>query len=317
MGFVAMNFAQNVNPNYHRFSYLAMATIFEIMIRHHDPHYAHQAAYAAFRELDRLDQLLSRFNPNSDIARINNLEAGQPLTLCLPTFECLQQCQAFSKETGGLFDITVGSLMNLWLNPDRSLKNPSAEEIEKASQLVGMNLIQLNEDNFTIELSMSHIIIDLGGIGKGYAVDKITDLLLEWDINEFLIHGGRSSVRAYNSPPDHAGWELSFTNPFDPQNIIDHVLLNNEAVSSSGLQKGFHIIDPRTAQPIYQPGATWAFAHTAAYCEALSTAFMIMSLDEIKDFCAKHPDIRAIIVREDKQNGNKREAVLRFGVEKY
>ena len=106
-----------------RFSHEAMATTFEILIVHEDEKYAGQAAMAAFGEVDRLEGELSRFIEHSDVSRINNLPAGEPLLLGLETFECLKISARVYAETDGAFDITIGSLFQCWRNDDETPLN--------------------------------------------------------------------------------------------------------------------------------------------------------------------------------------------------
>jgi thiamine biosynthesis lipoprotein len=206
--------------------------------------YAQQAAQEAFNELDRLEQELSRFLPNSDITRLNYLAANQPLCLSLDAFECLKVAKHVSEETNGAFDVTIGPLMKCWLNPDKTLRSPSVEELEKARQNIGMSLLLLDDLRHTVTLQASPVHVDLGAIGKGYAVDVLTNLLREWDIDTALIHGGRSSVFALNSPAGVTGWPLTICNPMNREQILAHLNLRDQAISGSGLQKGQHIINP-------------------------------------------------------------------------
>ena len=109
-----------------RFSHEAMATTFEILIVHEDDLYARQAAMAAFAEVDRLEEELSRFIENSDISRINELPAGESLPLGLDTFECLKISVRMYAETDGAFDITIGSLFQCWRNDDETPRTPGS-----------------------------------------------------------------------------------------------------------------------------------------------------------------------------------------------
>jgi thiamine biosynthesis lipoprotein len=153
--------------------------------------------------------------------------------------------------------------------------------------------------------------VDLGGIGKGYAIDVLTRLLHEWEIDTALVHGGRSSVRALGAPPEKAGWPLTLSNPLESAQILARLHLRDLAVSGSGLQKGQHIIDPRTAHPLTGKRATWVVAPEGALTDALSTAFMVMPPEEIEDYCRSHQEIRVMIFVQDENEGQ--EQVLRYG----
>jgi thiamine biosynthesis lipoprotein len=309
-----------------RFCHEAMATTFEIYIQHDNIHYAQQAARAAFNELDHLEAELSRFIENSDISRINNLAAGQTLRIGLAAFECLQQSFKIYNETNGAFDVTIGSLLNRWLNKDKTLRSPSQAELDVARQRTGMNLIRLDEANVTIELLTSPMQIDLGGIGKGYALDKMAELLREWSIDTVLLHGGYSSVLALDAPASERGWPVTLSNPRNRKQTLCYLYLHNRAVSASGLQWGWHIIDPRQAKPVEGPTksglipsspsgwlAAWACAADAATADALSTAFMVMTPDEIRQYCSRHPQIQALVILDHESKEVQKDNILCFG----
>lgn len=306
-----LDFVSNAIPNLQRFAHKAMATIYEILIVTEDTEYAQQAAHAAFDELDRLEQELSRFLPNSDITRINKLAAHQPLCLGLDTFECLKLSKRISEETNAAFDVTVGPLVQCWLNSDKTLRSPSTEEIAEARRHIGMVLLDLDETQHTVTLQASPMHIDLGAVGKGYAVDVMTNLLREWDIEIALIHGGRSSVFALGAPPERSGWPITLSHPEQPGEILNHLHLCNQAISGSGLQKGQHIINPRTGQPLSGKRATWAITPDAATSDAVSTAFMNMAPTEIAAYCEQHDKVCALLVAQDE--GAPQENILRFG----
>ena len=300
-------------PGMKRFSHEAMATTFEVIIVHEDERYARQAAVAAFDEVDRIERELSRFIENSDVARINNLPANQSLQLGLDTFECLKIAGRIYAETNGAFDITIGSLLKCWRNENGTPRKPSAQEIDLARLHTGTNLLQLDEAEHTVRLSASPVQIDLGGIGKGYAVDHVAELLREWSIDVALISGGYSSVLALDAPPGTKGWPLTLTNPAGRKEILARPFLQKAALSGSGVQKGGHIIDPRTIQPVEDRRAAWSSAPDAASADALSTAFMIMGLDEIKRYCTMHPNTLAMVILDKQDESTPEETILRFG----
>ncbi|MGD0077715.1 MAG: FAD:protein FMN transferase [Sedimentisphaerales bacterium] len=267
---------QNIE-NLHRFRHGAMAATFEVFIVHRDAVYASQAAQAAFDELDRIETNLSRFIENSDVSRINSLSKSQPLQIGLSTFECLQISVDMCRQTNGAFDITFGSLHK------------------------GNNLPQLDEANHTIELLDDGIKIDLGAIGKGYAVDKMGQLLAEWGIDTTMISAGQSTILPIGVPAELTGWPVTISDPTDYSQVLTNLHLANQAISASGLRKGPHITNPRSGKPAKGKLACWATAKTAAVADALSTAFMVMSNDEIQAFCEMHTDTSALLIRPDKK----------------
>ncbi|NIP28713.1 MAG: hypothetical protein GWN67_28485 [Phycisphaerae bacterium] len=295
------------------FSYEAMATTFEVIILHEDAHYAEQAAWAAFDKLKQLEQDLSRYIENSDISRINNLTAGQSTRVSLETFECLELSRSINAETNGAFDVTIGYLLNCWRNPDKTLRIPSKEELKIARQRTGMDLFKLDESQYTVELLRDKVQIDLGGIGKGYAIDKMAELLGDWSIDVALIHGGYSTALGIGSPQGKQGWPVTLSNPHNLKQTLAGLYLQNQALSGSGLQKGRHIIDPRRQEPVEGSSAAWACARDAATADALSTAFMVLSPDEINQYCSRNPDVLAMIVVHEESKKERKDKILHFG----
>jgi thiamine biosynthesis lipoprotein len=287
----------------HRFCHDAMAAAFEIFIVNNDFDYARQAARAAFDELDRLEVQLSRFVPNSDIARINNLQAGQTLNIGLDTFECLQLSELIYKQTDGAFDVTIGPLYNCWLDENKDIRSPSKIELDTARKSTGLNLITLDKEFYSITVRQP-VLVDLGGIGKGFAIDKMAQILRQWSIDTALINAACSSILALDSPPDTNGWPVTISCR-KPQ---ERFYLHNRALSASGLRQGRHIIDPASAKPLENNRSSWVFAPDAATTDALSTAFMIISTNKIKQYCSKHPQVEVLLL----EKGQKKDAVLQF-----
>ena len=283
----------------HRFSHEAMAAQFHVTLVHHDAAYSRQAAHTAFEELDRLERELSRFIENSDIARLNRLAVGEELPLGPDTFECLWRARQISQWTGGAFDVSVGPLYACWLNEDRTLRQPSPQEIAAAARRTGMDKLILDRRWRTARVTVEGMRFDLGAIGKGYAVDRMAAVLAEWRIDRVLVHGGGSSLLACRGPVSGKGWPVSFSDPRDRTRRLARVELTRRAAGGSGLEQGRHIIDPRSGRhhPVDGTLAAWSLAPDATTADALSTAFMVMEDAEIERFIARHPDMAAMVLR--------------------
>jgi thiamine biosynthesis lipoprotein len=260
----------------HRFSHEAMATVFEVHCAHPDARYARQAADAAFSLVDRLERELSRFIGNSDVSRINGLSAGQATRVSPSTLECLVVARRMHEITGGAFDVSLGS---------------------------GLGALELDPDDFTVHALRTGVRVDLGGIGKGHAVDRAAELLAEdWGIEQVLVHGGWSSVLALSPPPDAEGWTLTLTSPASGERVA-RPCARHQAFSASGARKGGHIRDPRTGRPalgraawVALPRAGEGREDAAAVAEALSTAFMVLSEQEIAALHGRWPGLEAWLV---------------------
>ncbi len=305
----------------HRFSHQAMGTFFETVIAGVDEEYAGQAARADFQEIDRIESLFSRFNPCSEIGQLNKMKPGEALIIGLETFECLTIAEKVRIETDGAFDINVRLLIQSpgllgelragkKLAPLHSLTKGGGEEFEKPSaeitahEFPSLELVQTSS-GFEARLHsgkkslIRSLELDLGGIGKGYALDKALAFLLDWGIDRALIHGGTSTVAALGSPPSIGpavrGWPVGVGGGW-PE-APDQVLLTGRALSGSGTEvKGGHIMDPRTGLPARAHLAAWASHPSAAEADALSTAFMVMTTAEVEEYCALHPEVWALVI---------------------
>lgn len=283
----------------YRFASKAMGTTFEVLIAADDADYARQLAAEAFKELSRLEHELSRFIPSSSVAQINRLGAGETLRIGVPAYECLQVAARAWVETGGCFDVTVGSLLSVWMDEAESPRTPSEAELARARRQAGMRLLKIHEDENAVTVMADGVIVDLGGIGKGYALDMMAGLLKEWGAASALLHGGQSTALAVGKGPD-GGWPVALRAPGSRAESLGSVRLQDRALSGSGTAlHGPHMIDPRTGRPATAHVAAWALADSAARADALSTAFMVMSDQEVERYCTGHPDAAAIVLRED------------------
>ncbi len=295
-----------------RFAHAAMATEFEILVSHSDPCYGRQAAQAAFEVLDRLEQELSRFIETSDVARINKARAGEPIAVGPAALECLRIAARLSVETSGAFDVTAGGLVDLWRRRDHMSPPISEKELRIARRRTGMHLLDVNLAAHTVRVRRTGVCVDLGGIGKGFALDRMAESLRVWEIDAALLHSGRSTALAFGAPAPLPCWPVSLTHPETGCEVLGPFALTHGAVSGSGLRKGLHIIHPRTGWPVQGNRAAWSFAPTAAEADALSTAFMVMSESEVAAYCAQHPEAAAII-SPDGAADRAKPFLLRFG----
>lgn len=295
----------------HRFGHNAMAAPFEILIASEEVGYAGQAAAAAFEEVDRLERLFSKFIDNSDITQINRLTPGNWTKVSADTIECLKVAAKVNKDTFGAFDVTVGPLMTVWRNPDKSLRNPSEEELAAARAKVGMDLVEIDEANLAVRVKVAGMVIDLGGIGKGCAGDRIAEVLRDWDVESALVSAGGSTVLALGAPPGKEGWPSGVGGVGDEPIPPYTIQLKERALSGSGVfVRGSHIMDPRTGRPVQTKPAAWSLCDNGTLADALSTAFIVMSESEVAKYCKQHPDVSAMLAEPD--NGKTR--LVHFGV---
>jgi len=292
-----------------------MATVFELYIVSEDETYAREGAQAAFAEVDRLELEMSRFVENSDIARLNSVRPGETVEVGMEVFDCLSRAVEMYEQTGGAFDITIGALYECWLNDDRTVLRPSEAEVERARGLTGMNHLKLDTESFGVEVLTEGLQLDLGGIGKGFAAEKVADILREWSLGQALVLAGASSVLSVSVPDGMSGWPMRLRNPARPSEILARFELTEGALSGSGRQKGQHIIDPRDAEagPVEGRLAAWSMAPDAVAADASSTAFMVLEPQEIDDYCLANPQTAAIILPHAVSGESQHPEVMQFG----
>jgi len=254
------------------FHHEAMATDFSITLAapQHSADYARQAAGACWRELDRLESELSRFVESSDIARANRLARGETITITDPTLECLLIAAEVCIATQNAFDPAYASERDA----------PSAPPFT------------LDPSTHTLTSHASRLHLDLGAIGKGYALDRLAGVLRDWEIPPACLQSGGSTALLLDAPPNEPGWAVGIGDS-DTYRTLD---LANISLSGSGIAvKGSHLIDPTRHSAAARTTRVWALAATAALSDALSTAFFIMSDEEIAAFCRAHPEVGAAL----------------------
>lgn len=294
-----------------KFSHAAMASPFDILISGEESSYAGQAADAVFAEVDAIEREISRFVESSDVARINAAAPESPIHIGIHTYECLVAARQLYDTTGGVFDVTIGPLMAVWRNPDKSPRQPSPEELDAARACVGLNLLTLNESERTVTVHKPGVQVDFGGVGKGYAVARAAEVLEEWEVESALINAGDSTVYAMGPPPGAKGWSVGVGGVGDEPGPRRKLDLCRQALSGSGFSvRGRHIMDPHTGKPVSDKLAAWSLCPSATIADALSTAFTVMTPEQVEAYCRKHTDTAAMLILP---KGDDKE-VLMYGI---
>jgi thiamine biosynthesis lipoprotein len=296
----------------------AMATRFEVVLHGENPVALRAAGEEALAEVDRLESQLSLYRSTSEIAHLNSRAANEPVRVSPELFALLQQAQRLHAETSGAFDITIAPLVRCWGFMGCSGHLPYPKELTNAREMVGMGLLQLNAGDSTVRFAREGVMLDLGAIGKGYAIERAADLLREAGITSALLHGGTSTVYGLGHPPDAEAWTVAIHNPRHRQSeeagpqaaVPPHlgtVRLKDEAMSVSAPRgKSFevdgkvfgHILDPRTGWPTTGTSLTAVVLPSATETDALSTALLTLGAAGHPQIARLRENIRTLIISE-------------------
>ncbi len=236
-----------------------MGATFSIVLYGSDRTSMSHAVDEAFEEVHRLDALLSNYLPASEWSRINRDAAKRPVVVSPELFGILSRCNEYSHTSEGTFDLTVGPLMRAWGFAGGGHHVPSPDQIRGALELVGYRHVQLNARKRTVRFDRPGVEIDPGGVGKGYAVDRMVEVLRARGIRNALVAASGSSIFGLGNPPDEPrGWPISIADPWDHRKNVAEVFLKDSSLSTSGsYEKSFrsgghrysHIMDPRSGAP--------------------------------------------------------------------
>jgi thiamine biosynthesis lipoprotein ApbE len=191
----------------------AMATRFELVLAGGDPVALRAAGEEALDEIERLEERLSLFRPSSEIAHLNARAGREPVRVTPGLFRLLQHAQRLHAETLGAFDITIAPLVRCWGFMGSQGRIPSPEELAQARAQVGTHLLELAPEDFTVRFAREGVMLDLGAIGKGYAIERACELLREAGVHSALLHGGTSTVYGLGHPPESDSWRVAVPRP--------------------------------------------------------------------------------------------------------
>jgi thiamine biosynthesis lipoprotein len=261
-----------------------MATRFEIALWGGSEAHLRAAGQEALHEIERLERQLSLYRPDSDIADLNARAAGEPVPVDPRLFDLLRRAARLTKETGGAFDITIAPLLRAWGFLGGSGQMPVDAAVEAAREIVGMHLVELNEAECTVRFRREGVMLDLGAIGKGYAIEQAADILRASGIGGALLHGGTSTIQAIGTQPDGSPWPVAIHHPLQADQHLAILLLRDRALSVSAVHgKSFvlddlrygHVLDPRIGRPVQGALLSAVLCPSATDSDALSTALLV------------------------------------------
>jgi thiamine biosynthesis lipoprotein len=274
-------------PRLTRFTFteVHMGTRFRIVLYAPDEAIAKLGAKAAFARAAELDNIMSDYKPASELMRLCQKAGGEPVKVSEDLFAILVRAQEVSRRSKGAFDVTVGPLVRLWRRARRTRKLPDPRELEKALKLVGFDKIRLDPEGRTVQLLVAGMLLDLGGIAKGYAAEEMMAVLRRYGITRALVSASGDIV-AGDAPPDAPGWKIGLAPLLDPDGEPEHyLLLKHAAVSTAGDaqqhveidgKRYSHIIDPRTGQAVVGRSSVSVIAPDGTTTDGLDTALSVM-----------------------------------------
>jgi thiamine biosynthesis lipoprotein len=296
--------------DYHllRVSRRAMATTFEVAIPYGTPH-ALAAATAALDLIDDLEDQLTVYRDHSEVSRLNATAAGRPVVVEEKLFDLLAFSAGLTNDTAGAFDIATGALVKAWGFHRREGRVPSAAERSDAMATTGSRHLMLDAGTRSVKFRVPGLEINLGAVGKGYALDRAAGLLRsKWGIVSALLHGGGSSVYAVGRPPNDArGWPVAVRHPWDDARTLGTVRLQDEGFATSAAtfqhfiyngKKYGHLLDPRTGSPATGTASASVTAPTAAEADAVSTAFFVLGPAAAAEFARSRPRFGGLMLAD-------------------
>jgi FAD:protein FMN transferase len=313
---LAAAWIQAVGGRQHLFHYeatrLSMACVYAIEAYSPDADALPRAVEDALDEVDRIDRLMSHYKPESPLSRVNREAAQHPVTVEPELFDFIADAMRYNRDSDGAFDITVGPLMKAWGFFRGDGHMPSAEELATARRHVGAEHVILNETAKSIGFDDSGVELDLGGIAKGYAVDRAVRLLRARSISAALISAGGSTIYAIGSPPGLDGWDVTIQDPVNPQKTARTVRLKDRALSVAGSsEKSFesggvrysHIMNPRTGRPVQGILSVAVLASSGTAGDALDDALFVLGPVHSGEYLKRLPGIDVSFFLPDASRG--------------
>ncbi len=292
-------------PKLTRFQYteLHMGVQARIVVYAPSAERAEAACRSAFQAIADLDQAMSDYRPASELMRLCAQAGGPPVRVSEDLFELLRRAQLLAERTDGAFDVTIGPLVRLWRSARKSGVLPGTEELEKARALVGYRKMRLDSASRTVLLESSGMLLDLGGIAKGYACDRALEVLRKAGLARAMIEFGGDIVVG-EPPPGTDGWAVELFEPSRSKNRT--VRLRNSAISSSGDVEQFveiggvrysHIVDPKSGLGLRNQVAVTVIARNGTDSDSLATALSVLGPGDHRTLLRAYPGASAYIRR--------------------
>jgi thiamine biosynthesis lipoprotein len=257
-----------------------------------------------------LEEQMSVYRAGSELSQLNRRAHAEPVAVEPALFDLLLQAETISRATDGAFDPTSGPLIALWQQCRQQGRIPRDDEIADCLQRTGIKRIRFDRVAKTMQFDRPGVELNLGAIGKGYALDRSAALLRQRGLDNWLYHGGHSSILAAGDHNGRGGWPVGIGNPLFTTERFGTILLRDAAMSTSGSNIQFfrhegrrygHILDPRTGMPADRLLSVTVVAPTAAEAEGLSTAFFVLGVEKSLAYCDNHPSVGALLLPQPRQ----------------
>ena len=263
-----------------------MGTMFDILVYHPSRAHAERAIAKAMQEIVRLDQVMSHYKADSNLSKLNREGSSGFVVVDSSLYEVIEESISFSRRSGGRFDVTIAPLLKVWKEAEAQGRRPAASEIAEARHCVGYEKIALRPPN-RIRFRSNCVQLDLGGIGKGYAVERAIAILRSEGIRHALVNAGGSSITSIGAPPGQRGWPVSV-------GASSALVLRDSSTSTS--QQNGEILDPRTGSPIEIAMAVTVVTRSATAADALSTSLLMYAIEDRAQLLDQFPGVSAIWV---------------------
>jgi thiamine biosynthesis lipoprotein len=279
-----------------RRAHYVMGTVFEIEAYGKDAERTAAAVEESFAAIRRADEILSDYRDDSELSRLNRDGAQGSVHLSADLFAVLRKSVEYSRLTDGAFDVTVGPAVDAWRRASKEGRMPNDGERSRWLSLVSHSLLRFDDSQQAARFDRPGMRVDLGGIGKGWAVDRAVEILRQRGIEHALISAGTSSVYALGAPPGQTAWKVAIRHPQREDDHLAVVLLRDESLSTSAnyeqshevAGKAYsHILDPRTGWPVEGMWSSTVIASEAAESDALSTAAFVLGLERAEAMLRK------------------------------
>jgi thiamine biosynthesis lipoprotein len=287
----------------HEESRVAMGCTASVRVCGPDPAALPALAGAALDEIDRVDRLMSHYRSDSPLSRLNREAAGGPVVMEPELLDFLAECLRWSRESEGAFDVTVGPLMKAWGFFRADGRVPAEDELRRVLDVVGHRHVVLDREAGTVRFDRPGVELDLGGIGKGYAVDRVVDVLRRRGVSSALVNLGGSSVYGLGSPPGKESWEIGIQDPTRPDKVALTVPLRDRALSVAGGEERFferdgvtysHIMDPRTGRPVQGVLSVAVLSESATDGDALDDVLFVEGVGRAAAILAPRASVEAL-----------------------